>query len=52
LEGVLLIAALHLGFDCKRVKGKPSFYMNISNRKMIGGRWLNDQCLATAVNFY
>jgi hypothetical protein len=51
-EGALLIAALHLDIDCKRIKWTTSFYMNISNRRKIGGRWLNDQRLSTAVNFY
>jgi hypothetical protein len=50
-EGALLIAAIHLDIDCKRVKGASSFYMNISNRRKIGGRWLNDQRLSTAVKF-
>ena len=51
-DGALLIAAIHLGFDFEKVKGVPSFYMNISNRGKIAGRKLNDQRLATALNFY
>jgi hypothetical protein len=51
-DGALLIAAIHLGFDCKKVTGVPSFYMNLSNKHPIEGRWLNDSPLASAVNFY
>jgi hypothetical protein len=51
-EGALLIAAKHLGFMCERVDGTPSFYMNIANRWTVGGRWLNENVLSTAENFY
>jgi hypothetical protein len=51
-DGALLIAAIHLGFDCEKVKGAPSFYMNLSNMLPIQGRWLNESPLASAVNFY
>lgn len=43
--GALLIAALHLGITCEKKEGSTAFYMNISNRRKIDGRWLNDYCV-------
>jgi hypothetical protein len=50
--GALLVAALHLGIKCEKTKGSTNFYMNISNKRKLDGRWLNEYVLSSALTSY